>query len=146
MNRLEKPKLKFSALDKIGTLFGIVCSIFANKYFGTKISIITFLFIAVIVLVYILYDYCKSVDKFYKDYSNFENKFNSLENRYNQRTQEIKTKDNLIEGNETFITNLDIFIMTALTQNSQKEINQLENIKRMLYIAVEHLAKMKGEL
>ena len=55
MYKLDKPKLEFSVIDKVGTIFGIIASIFSNYLFDLKTAIIVFLTTTLIILLYVLY-------------------------------------------------------------------------------------------
>ena len=45
---------------------------------------------------------------------------------------------------EKFVNELNLFIITCLTQNSSTEIEQLKNMQSLLYLSIEHLNKLKG--
>ena len=62
MKELEKPKLEFSIIDKCGTIFGIISSIFLNYIFDIKVAILALLIIVLLILIYSLYRFKKSVD------------------------------------------------------------------------------------
>lgn len=144
MYKLDKPKLEFSVIDKIGTIFGIIASIFSNYLFDLKTAIIVFLSIALIILLYVLYRYKKDTNLFYSNYEKSYNKFCTLENRYNIRIDEIKNKEVIISEYEKIIDSLNIFIITCLTNNSSTETEQLKNMQSLLYLSIEHLNKLKG--
>ena len=145
MYKLNKPKLAFSVVDKIGTVFGIAFSIFSTYIFDFKTALIIFLATALIILLYVLHKYNKDINQFYLGYEELYNKFSTLESRYITRIEEIKNKDLLIDEYEKFIETLNIFIVTCLTKNSSIEINQLKNMQSLLYLSIEHLNKLKGE-
>lgn len=144
MYKLDKPKLEFSVIDKIGTIFGIIASIFSNYLFDLKTAIIVFLTTTLIILLYVLYKYNKNIKSFYSNYEELYNKFYTLKNRYDTRIDEIKNRDSIIFEYEKFVNELNLFIITCLTQNSSTEIEQLKNMQSLLYLSIEHLNKLKG--
>lgn len=145
MDKLKKPKLEFSVIDKTSAIFGIIISIFSNYIFDFKIAIIIFLATMLIILSYSLYKYHKYINSFYLNYEKLYDKFSVLENRYSSRIEEINNKEMLISEYEKLIENLNLFIITSLTKNSSTETEQLKNMQQFLFLSVEHLNKLKGE-
>ncbi len=146
MKKLEKPK--FFTIPIWGNI-SLVLGIIAVFSFSTKLSDIVIL---IIILILLGIFFCINLTKYiinwhnlYEDYLIFFHRFTELDNRYNTRIEEIKDKNILIEEYEDFIRKLDIFILSALNQNSPKEVQQILNLQQLLYVSNEHILKLKGE-
>lgn len=145
MEKLEKPK--FFTTPIWGNV-SIVISIIACFSFYQYLTDLLFIYIIIgLLLLFFFWNLIKYIinwNKFYKKYLCFYEKFNELNNRYELRIQELKNKDILIDEYEKFTDNLNVYIITSLTQNSPTEINQLKNMQSFLYLSIEHINKQKG--
>ena len=146
MKKLEKPKFFTTPiLDTSFMFFGTITTFSFRKNLSDIHLIYIILLLFLIVFSWNLAKYIYNWHKFYKKYLTFYEKFEELENRYNMRIDEIRNKELLINEYDKFIERLNIFITTALTNNSDKETQQLQNMQNLLFMSVEHLIKMKGE-
>lgn len=145
MKKLEKPKFFTTPIwGNMSILFGIIITFSFSKKLTDVHLVAIILLLLLALFLWNLIKYVISWHKFYNNYFEFYKKFEELESRYNKRMNEIENKELLINEYEKFIETLNLFIITALASNSEKEIQQLKNIQNLLFMSAEHLSKMKG--
>lgn len=146
MNKLKKPKFFTTPIwGNISVVSGIIACFSFSQYISDNLFIIIIVGLIILFLLWNLIKYIINWNNFYDDYLNFEKKFNELETAYNVRIKDIDKKNQLIEGYEYFINILQQFIISCITTNTDKEIEQITNLQKVLYISKEHLNNLKGD-
>lgn len=149
MGKLEKPKFFkgnsfINIIGIVGFILGVFQFLIPENLLSLKYKLFIFIIIFAFCLIIYLIQYIINWHKFYSDYIHFYRKFEQLETRYKTRIDEIENKELLINEYKKFIENLNFFIISALTQNSEKETQQLQNLQNLLYCSIKHFDTMKG--
>lgn len=149
MDKLEKPKFFntnsfVNIIGIIGFIISIIQFLVPEKILSIRYKIYIFIAIFVFCLIIYFIQYIVNWHKFYKNYIFFYKKFEQLETRYDTRMNEIKQNESTINEYERFIETLSFFITSALTENSEKETRQLQNLQNLLYCSIEHFNATKG--
>jgi Ca2+/Na+ antiporter len=132
MSIIQKPSFKFSTIDRVGAIFGIVFPIIAYRFSQWYWAVIVLLLIICVILIYHLYTYIKETNSLYNEYLKTSTNHKELAKQFEKKSKTLTEAEYLLQSYSYTLEKINTLIEAGFFPVSDYEIDYLKKIHSII--------------